>query len=136
MKNESHLEFLKRIDRMRRSIPCTCRNCGAEFTYLHGFSMRECSAECYAATHPKCTYDPETHQMQGVKPTEEEFKDMVTYLVTMHYVFKMLEEGLISLEEYYKISFMMAEKYAPFHGTLLTDVQASEWERKQEKRKD
>jgi len=86
-------------------IPCTCRNCGAEFTYLHGFSMRECSAECYAATHPKCTYDPETHRMQGVKPTEEEFKDMVKYLVTMHYVFKMLEEELISLEEYYIISF-------------------------------
>ena len=33
------------------------------------------------------------------KPTEEAFKDMVTYLVAMHYVFKMLEEGLITLEE-------------------------------------
>lgn len=92
--------------------------------------MRECSAECYAASHPDCTYDPQTRAISGIKPTHEELQDTVIYSWSMHYAYKMLEEGLITLEEYYDISFLLAEKHAPFHGTLFTDVQGDEWDRK------
>ena len=121
MENESYLEFLKRIDGMRRRIPCTCRNCGAKFTYMKGFSMRECSIPCYLALHPWSSFDERTHRIHNMKPNQEEFNASLTYMVAMRFNEKMLEANLISIEEYFRISFAVAEKIAPPEGTFFSD---------------
>ena len=54
--------------------------------------------------------------------SKEEFKNEKLYLATMHIARKMLNEGLITEEEYRQIDTIFLEKYKPVFGTLFSDI--------------
>lgn len=53
---------------------------------------------------------------------KEEFRNEKLYQTTMHLARKMLEEGIISKEEYRQIDTIFLEKYKPVFGTLFSDI--------------
>ena len=54
--------------------------------------------------------------------SKEEFRNEKLYQTTMHLARKMLEEGIISKEEYRQIDTIFLEKYKPVFGTLFSDI--------------
>lgn len=54
--------------------------------------------------------------------SREEFRNEKLYQTTMHLARKMLEEGIISEEEYRQIDTIFLEKYKPVFGALLSDI--------------
>ena len=54
--------------------------------------------------------------------SKEEFRNEKLYQTTMHLARKMLEEGIISEEEYRQIDTIFLEKYKPVFGTLFSDL--------------
>ena len=57
-----------------------------------------------------------------VAMSKEEFRNEKLYQTTMHLARKMLEEGIISEEEYRQIDTIFLEKYKPVFGTLFSDI--------------
>lgn len=53
-----------------------------------------------------------------------DFQNELMYQATMNIARKMLEDGLITAEEYGQIDTMFREKYAPVFGTLFVDLLA------------
>ena len=53
---------------------------------------------------------------------KEDFRNEKLYQTTMHLARKMLEEGIISEEEYRQIDTIVLEKYKPVFGTLFSDI--------------
>lgn len=53
---------------------------------------------------------------------KEQMKREKLYQATMCYVKKMLDENLISKDEYSVIDTKMREKYKPIFGTLFADI--------------
>ena len=58
----------------------------------------------------------------GDEKSKEEFRNEKLYQTTMHLARKMLEEGIISKEEYRQIDTIFLEKYKPVFGTLFSDI--------------
>lgn len=56
--------------------------------------------------------------------SKEEFRNEKLYQTTMYLARKMLEEGIISEEEYRQIDTIFLEKYKPVFGTLFSDISA------------
>lgn len=54
--------------------------------------------------------------------SKEEFRNEKLYQTTMHLARKMLEEGIISEEEYRQIDTIFLEKYKHVFGTLFSDI--------------
>lgn len=54
--------------------------------------------------------------------SKEQLKNEKLYQVTMSMVRRMLENGLISEEEYRQIDTMFLEKYRPVFGTLFSEI--------------
>ncbi len=54
--------------------------------------------------------------------SKEEFRNEKLYQTTMYLARKMLEEGIISEEEYRQIDTIFLEKYKPVFGTLFSDL--------------
>ena len=54
--------------------------------------------------------------------SKEDFRNEKLYQTTMHLARKMLEEGIISEEEYRQIDTIFLEKYKPVFGTLFSDI--------------
>lgn len=54
--------------------------------------------------------------------SKEEFKNEKLYQATMHIARKMLNEGLITEEEYRQIDTIFLAKYQPVFGTLFSDI--------------
>lgn len=54
--------------------------------------------------------------------SKEELRNEKLYQTTMHLARKMLEEGIISEEEYRQIDTIFLEKYKPVFGTLFSDI--------------
>ena len=54
--------------------------------------------------------------------SKDDFRNEKLYQTTMHMVRKMLDEGIISEEEYRQIDTIFLEKYKPVFGTLLSDI--------------
>ena len=54
--------------------------------------------------------------------SKDEFRNEKLYQTTMHLARKMLEEGIISEEEYRQIDTIFSEKYQPTLGTLFADI--------------
>ena len=54
--------------------------------------------------------------------SKEDFRNEKLYQTTMHLARKMLEEGIISEEEYRRIDTIVLEKYKPVFGTLFSDI--------------
>lgn len=54
--------------------------------------------------------------------SKEEFRNEKLYQTTMHLARKMLEESIISEEEYRQIDTIFLEKYKPVFGTLFSDI--------------
>lgn len=54
--------------------------------------------------------------------SKEEFRNEKLYQTTMHLARKMLEEGVVSEEEYRRIDTIFLEKYKPVFGTLFSDI--------------
>lgn len=54
--------------------------------------------------------------------SKEEFRNEKLYQTTMHLDRKMLEEGVVSEEEYRQIDTIFLEKYKPVFGTLFSDI--------------
>lgn len=54
--------------------------------------------------------------------SKEVFRNEKLYQTTMHLARKMLEEGIISEEEYRQIDTIFLEKYKPVFGTLFSDI--------------
>ena len=54
--------------------------------------------------------------------SKEEFRNEKLYQTTMYLARKMLEEGIISEEEYRQIDTIFLEKYKPVFGTLFSDI--------------
>lgn len=54
--------------------------------------------------------------------SKEEFRNEKLYQTTMHLARKMLEEGIVSEEEYRRIDTIFLEKYKPVFGTLFSDI--------------
>jgi hypothetical protein len=52
--------------------------------------------------------------------TKKDFRNEKLYQTTMHLARKMLDEGLISEEEYRRIDTIFTEKYHPVFGTLFS----------------
>ncbi len=53
---------------------------------------------------------------------KEEFRNEKLYQTTMSIARKMLQEGIISEEEYRRIDTIFLEKYRPVFGTLFSDI--------------
>ncbi len=53
-----------------------------------------------------------------------DFQNELMYQATMSIARKMLDDGLITVEEYGQIDTMFREKYAPVFGTLFVDLLA------------
>ena len=51
--------------------------------------------------------------------SKEEFRNEKMYQTTMHLARKMLEEGVVSEEEYRRIDTIFLEKYPPVVGTIF-----------------
>lgn len=56
-----------------------------------------------------------------MRMTEQEFRDECVYSVTMSHVKTMLERGLISEDEYWKINSKMKAKYHPISDGLVSE---------------
>lgn len=54
--------------------------------------------------------------------SKEQLKNEKLYQATMSMVRRMLENGLISEEEYRQIDTMFLEKYHPVFGTLFSEI--------------
>ena len=54
--------------------------------------------------------------------SKDEFRNEKLYQTTMHLARKMLEEGVVSEEEYRRIDTIFLEKYKPVFGTLFSDI--------------
>ena len=54
--------------------------------------------------------------------SKDEFRNEKLYQTTMHLAKKMLEEGVVSEEEYRRIDTIFLEKYKPVFGTLFSDI--------------
>lgn len=54
--------------------------------------------------------------------SKEEFRNEKLYQTTMHLARKMLEEGVVSEEEYRRIDTIFLDKYKPVFGTLFSDI--------------
>lgn len=54
--------------------------------------------------------------------SEKQMHDEKLYQATMSMVRRMLEDGLISQEEYRQINTIFFEKYRPVFGTLFSDT--------------
>lgn len=54
--------------------------------------------------------------------SEKQMHDEKLYQATMSMVRRMLEQGLISKEEYHQIDTIFLEKYRPVFGTLFADI--------------
>lgn len=54
--------------------------------------------------------------------SKEEFRNEKLYQSTMHLARKMLEEGVVSEEEYRRIDTIFLDKYKPVFGTLFSDI--------------
>lgn len=57
-----------------------------------------------------------------MKMTEEEFRNEGAYSVTMAQVKRMLEKGLITKEEYWRINAKMKMKYHPVSDGLISEI--------------
>ncbi len=57
-----------------------------------------------------------------MKMTEQEFRNETAYSVTMAQVKRMLETGLITIEEYWKINTKMKSKYHPVSDGLISEI--------------
>lgn len=57
-----------------------------------------------------------------VMMSKEEFRNEKLYQTTMHLARKMLEEGVVSEEEYRRIDTIFLDKYKPVFGTLFSDI--------------
>ena len=53
---------------------------------------------------------------------KEEMKNEKLYQTTMHLVKRLLQEGMITMEEYRQIDTIFLKKYRPIFGTLLSDI--------------
>lgn len=53
---------------------------------------------------------------------KEEFQNEKLYQTTMSIARKMLQEGIVSEEEYRQIDTIFLEKYKPVFGTLFSDI--------------
>lgn len=54
--------------------------------------------------------------------SKEQLKNEKLYQATMSVIRRMLENGLISEEEYRQIDTMFLEKYRPVFGTLFSEI--------------
>ena len=54
--------------------------------------------------------------------SKEEGRNEIVFQVTMTAARKMLEEGLITGEEYVEFDTMMRQKYQPVFGGLFSDI--------------
>ena len=54
--------------------------------------------------------------------SKKEFRNEKLYQTTMHLARKLLEEGIISEDEYRQIDTIFLEKYQPVFGTLFSDI--------------
>lgn len=56
-----------------------------------------------------------------MRMTEQEFRNEYLYTSTMAQVRKMLQDGLISEEDYWQINTKMKEKYRPISDGLISE---------------
>ena len=54
--------------------------------------------------------------------SKEEFRKEKLYQTTMHLVRKLLEDGVISTEDYRRIDAVFLKKYQPLFGSLFSDI--------------
>jgi len=54
--------------------------------------------------------------------TKEEFQNEKLYQTTMHIVRKLMQDGVISTDEYHQIDAIFIKKYRPFFGSLFSDI--------------
>jgi hypothetical protein len=52
----------------------------------------------------------------------EVFQNEKMYQTTMHIVRKLMQDGVISEEEYRRIDAVFLKKYQPFFGSLFSDI--------------
>lgn len=53
--------------------------------------------------------------------TRTDGEKTAAYEITMFFIRKWLDEGLISRDDYYQIDTKMLEKYRPYFGSLFSD---------------
>ena len=54
--------------------------------------------------------------------SKEEFRNEELYQTTMHIVRKLMQDGVISADEYHHIDAIFIKKYRPFFGSLFSDI--------------
>lgn len=54
--------------------------------------------------------------------SKQDFRNEKLYQTTMHIARKMLDDGIISEEEYRRIDAIFLEKYKPVLGALFSDI--------------
>lgn len=85
---------------------------------VRSFISTETGAENIVATN--ATSPPVSKVVMAM--SKEEFRNEKLYQTTMHLARKMLDEGIISEEEYRQIDTIFLEKYKPVFGTLFSDI--------------
>lgn len=100
----SHLNEVRR----KAMYEYRCPHCGRAFCTYGNRNRKYCSHECYIADR------------FGMLMTAEEFERERRYQTIMHFVRRMLMEGLISEEEYCQIDTKNREKLRPKTGDLLS----------------
>lgn len=54
--------------------------------------------------------------------SKEEFRNEKLYQTTMHLARKLLDDGVITADEYRQIDTIFLEKYQPVFGTLFSEI--------------
>ena len=82
----------------------------SRFTGISGGSTAVTSATC------------QTGSKAVSAMTKEEFRNEKLYQATMHMVRNMLEEGIITAEEYHRVEEIFIKKYRPVLGKIFSDI--------------
>ena len=106
-----------------------CMNCGCSFQAYGNSKRKYCCHECYVEDRfgkkgkparkiderPKAEFEP--------KPvmTREQGNNEIYFTITMYWVKRMYDEGIITAIDYNTMREMMIEKYHPVTGSLFYD---------------
>ncbi len=122
----SKKEELDLLDRIKK-IKCKCRKCDKEYEFRYGFGMRYCCSQCFVDDHPGASFDEmNTVKYDWQKKAREEFQDTFNYAITKNHAQKMIQQGIITLKEYFEFMIKMLKKYCPDEAALFLEVEIAE----------
>lgn len=122
----SKKEELDLLDRIKK-IKCKCRKCNKEYEFCYGFGMRYCCSQCFVDDHPGASFDEMNYvKYDWTKKSQEELQDIINYGITKNHAQVMVQQGIITLTEYFEFMIRMLKKYCLDEAALFLEVEIAE----------